>query len=182
MTTLTIIRMGHALWGERWQAPMAAALGVNKDTVQDWRQGRSRARPGILKDLLRIAKERRAELDEAAAAMEVALAARAPDGPASLSAVISPATEEDDIDAAIDTVLGTDIGLTEEARVIARETTVELHRIDDERGCEWRVVWIPAWLRAGVNVAGSGSGDPTWTDAADPADAVRRVIEDEVMN
>lgn len=181
MTTLTIVRMGRALWGERWQAPMAAALGVNKDTVQDWRQGRSRARPGVLTALLQVAVARRSELDQAIAAIEAAIAARAPDGPHSLRAVISPATEADDLEDALE-VLGGDLELIEVARETAVETNVELHRIDAEYETDWRVVWIPAWRRAGVSVARGGTGNPVWTDASDPADAVRRVVEDEVIN
>jgi DNA-binding transcriptional regulator YiaG len=65
-----IIRTGLALWGDRWQAPMAAALGVHKDTVQDWRQGRSTPRPGVYMDLLRIIAERQAEIDDVVEALK----------------------------------------------------------------------------------------------------------------
>ncbi len=59
-----IIRAGKALWGDSWQSPMARALGVHKDTVQDWRQGQTAPRPGIYVDLLRLTVERQVELDD----------------------------------------------------------------------------------------------------------------------
>lgn len=64
MTDNLITRAGVALWGERWQADMARKLEVHKDTVQDWRQNRGKPRPGVYIDLLRIAVERQAELDD----------------------------------------------------------------------------------------------------------------------
>jgi DNA-binding XRE family transcriptional regulator len=57
-----ITRVGEALWGERWQAEMARAVSVHKDTVQDWRQGRSQPRPGVYRDLQRIVQERTSDL------------------------------------------------------------------------------------------------------------------------
>lgn len=64
MTDNLITRIGRALYGERWQADMARDLGVHKDTVQDWRQGRAQPRPGVYIDLMRITVERQADLDE----------------------------------------------------------------------------------------------------------------------
>jgi DNA-binding XRE family transcriptional regulator len=65
-----ITRTGRALFGDNWQAQMARELGVHKDTVQDWRQGRSNPRPGVYVDLLRLAAERQAELDEIVEALK----------------------------------------------------------------------------------------------------------------
>ena len=61
-----IIRIGEALWGERWQSEMARALGVSKTSVQDWRQGRNAPRPGVWADLARIVEERLAGMAEVA--------------------------------------------------------------------------------------------------------------------
>lgn len=65
-----ITRTGRALFGDNWQAQMARELGVHKDTVQDWRQGRSNPRPGVCVDLLRLVVERREELDEIVEALK----------------------------------------------------------------------------------------------------------------
>lgn len=62
-----ITRIGQALWGPRWQTEMARALDVSKDSVQDWRQGRARPRPGVYADLLVIAQRRRDEIAKAIA-------------------------------------------------------------------------------------------------------------------
>ncbi|SHO65791.1 hypothetical protein SAMN02745172_02438 [Pseudoxanthobacter soli DSM 19599] len=182
MTTSIITRLGVALWGDRWQAPMAAALGVHRDTVQDWRQGRTRPRPGVLSDLLQIAANRRAGIDDAVAALQTSIDALAPRGAPSLRAILSPETAPEDLDTAIDACIGADVELRQETRDAAGKTVVEIHKIDATGGSDWLVVWIPTWLRAGVSVARGGTGNPVWTDASDPDDAVRRVLQDEVIN
>jgi DNA-binding XRE family transcriptional regulator len=57
-----LIRLGVALWGDRWQASMARVLGVNVNTVQDWRQGRYRPQPGVFDDLRHYVRWRIQEL------------------------------------------------------------------------------------------------------------------------
>jgi nitrogen regulatory protein PII len=76
-----IAAVGAALWGERWKSEMARALGVSRDSVQDWTQGRMRPRLGVYVELLAIIQSRRRELQR----LEAALAAtqhsvRAPKG------------------------------------------------------------------------------------------------------
>ena len=54
--------IGLALWGSSWKAAMAEALGVSRDTVTDWTFGRMHPRPGVYRDLLRVAQDRRDEI------------------------------------------------------------------------------------------------------------------------
>jgi hypothetical protein len=42
---------GEALYGSRWPAPLARDLNVNRDSVQDWLQGRYAIRPGVMADI-----------------------------------------------------------------------------------------------------------------------------------
>ena len=56
--TLLIVEVGQALWGDSWQAPMARALGVNKSTVQDWKQGHTVPKAGVWKELTNMIRER----------------------------------------------------------------------------------------------------------------------------
>ena len=64
-----IIAVGEALWGERWQSEMARALGVSRDTVQDWRQCRKSPRPGVYAELLKLAQSRQGDVSKAIEAL-----------------------------------------------------------------------------------------------------------------
>lgn len=55
---------------------MSRAPGVQRATVQDWRQDHTSPRPGVYMDLLRLAEERRAELDDLVDALKHHIAAR----------------------------------------------------------------------------------------------------------
>ena len=46
-----ITRIGLALWGERWLAPMARAVRVDERTVRSWARGRREVPPGVLHEL-----------------------------------------------------------------------------------------------------------------------------------
>ncbi|MFG1378895.1 helix-turn-helix domain-containing protein [Xanthobacter autotrophicus] len=45
------------------QAEMGRRIGIHKDTIQDWLQGRTRPRPGVYVDLHRILTEMQMEID-----------------------------------------------------------------------------------------------------------------------
>jgi len=68
--TALLICFGKAMWGARWQAEMARALGVHPDTVQDWRQGRMIPRQGVWTDLRRIGEQRRSTIADILAAID----------------------------------------------------------------------------------------------------------------
>lgn len=80
--TVAVKAAGRALWGEHgWQRAMSEALGVAKDTVQDWRQGRYAPHPNKLERLAQMAVARRRELRAVEAMLRAAAAARTSRGP-----------------------------------------------------------------------------------------------------
>lgn len=56
--------IGRVLYGDRWQAPLAAALGLNLRTVQRYAAGDTAPPPGVLADALALAERRGAEIAE----------------------------------------------------------------------------------------------------------------------
>ena len=58
-----IIAAGKALFGDQWQADLARALTVHRVTVQRWKKGIERPRPGVWRDLLVLAEARLSELE-----------------------------------------------------------------------------------------------------------------------
>lgn len=59
--------VGVSLYGERWQAPLADALGVNLRNVQRWAAGEFAPSPaaqaGLLADMRKLVAERGRELE-----------------------------------------------------------------------------------------------------------------------
>lgn len=66
----TIKAAGIALYGERYKADLAAALGVSRDTVDDWGKGRMRPRPGVWTDLAKLVDDRSKTLAKLAPAID----------------------------------------------------------------------------------------------------------------
>ncbi|MGH7089851.1 MAG: helix-turn-helix domain-containing protein [Stellaceae bacterium] len=66
-------QVGEALYGGRWQSPLAADLGVSDRTVRMWLSGRMRPRPGVLVALSRLIERRRAQLGEVAENLAAAI-------------------------------------------------------------------------------------------------------------
>jgi len=59
-----LIATGRALYGDRWQSPLARDLGVSDRTVRRWGAGTSPVPRGVYADLLRLVVERAQVLDD----------------------------------------------------------------------------------------------------------------------
>ena len=59
-----LIKCGEALYGPRFQRELAEALNVNERTMRRWVAGDFDPPEGVKADLLRLLKERRADLTE----------------------------------------------------------------------------------------------------------------------
>ena len=57
--------LGEALHGERWQHPTARDLGIDSRQVRRWVAGEYDVPDGIIRDLAKIARARRTEIDKA---------------------------------------------------------------------------------------------------------------------
>lgn len=57
-----LIRTGQALYGERWQTPLAHDLGTSDRTVRRWVAGHSAVPPGVMVDLRGLIATRADEL------------------------------------------------------------------------------------------------------------------------
>lgn len=61
-----LIAVGKALYGDRWQSPLARDLGVGDRRVREWIARERTTPPGIRIDLMRLCLERAQDLDELA--------------------------------------------------------------------------------------------------------------------
>lgn len=49
-----IVRIGHALWGDRWMAPLSRAVRVSERTMRAWASGRRPVPSGVLRELAQL--------------------------------------------------------------------------------------------------------------------------------
>jgi hypothetical protein len=63
MTPELLSECGAALYGGRWQSELARDLNVNDRTVRRWLAGRNPMPPGVALELLRLLRERAADID-----------------------------------------------------------------------------------------------------------------------
>lgn len=70
----TLAAVGIALYGRDWVSPLAAQLGVNRVTVQRWKDGDSRVTPRIAAELDQLLADRSVWVDAARKALRPFLA------------------------------------------------------------------------------------------------------------
>lgn len=58
-----LIAVGQALYGERWQSPLARDLGVSDRTMRRWVAGQFPVPVGVRAELVTLLKERGVMLD-----------------------------------------------------------------------------------------------------------------------
>ncbi|PPV06801.1 hypothetical protein [Xanthomonas axonopodis] len=56
-----LVRVGHALYGDRWQSDLARALGVNDRRLRAWMQGERKPPVGIWGDIAGLLRQRNQE-------------------------------------------------------------------------------------------------------------------------
>ena len=61
----TTVRVGRAIFGALWQNATARALRVNPRQVHRWVSGKYEPGDGVIRDLIAVARQKRAEIDEA---------------------------------------------------------------------------------------------------------------------
>lgn len=71
-------RVGEALYGQQWQAPLARDLPVSERHMRRLLAGTTPISPGIAGDLARLCRDRLAELADVAATLDTASADPAP--------------------------------------------------------------------------------------------------------
>lgn len=62
LTPDALRRVGEALWGDKWQAALAAAWTVNDRTVRSWASGRLVFPAARIADLRDLAQQRGADI------------------------------------------------------------------------------------------------------------------------
>lgn len=67
-----LIAVGQALYGERWQSPLARDLAVADRTMRRWVAGTYPVPEGVRDDLLRLCAERGALLEAVARRLKTA--------------------------------------------------------------------------------------------------------------
>ena len=58
----TLRRVGEALYGDRWQAPLAGDLRISERNLRYWLAGRHAVPPGVIGELRKLVSARSAEL------------------------------------------------------------------------------------------------------------------------
>lgn len=59
-----LIRAGQTLYGERWQTPLAADLGVSDRTMRRWVAGTTPTPPALRNELVSLIRSRRSDLSD----------------------------------------------------------------------------------------------------------------------
>lgn len=59
----TLVMIGEALFGSRWQSELARALDVSDRTVRRWVAGATDLPPGVAMDLLRLVTDKLGALE-----------------------------------------------------------------------------------------------------------------------
>lgn len=72
MTPARLSAIGRALYGDRWQSALAAALGVADRTVRRWAAGTSPVPDGAARDMTALLNERAGMLRDLIGARDLA--------------------------------------------------------------------------------------------------------------